>query len=173
MLSVIFAECCLCGVRIFYWHTQYHYAECHHAESFLMSVIFDECHSWWVSFMLSAIFVEFCSCRVWIFICIPGVMPSCWVSILMSVFHDEWHSCWVSFLLSFIYTECWFFTGMLSVIMLNAIILCVMAPTDELWKNFSDEKKINLVNGLVLCVQNQQFICNFYLPTFNFTLVQE
>ncbi len=79
------------------WHLilECHYAECHSCwVSFMLSVIRAECHLCWVSFTLSVIHAE---------------SHSCWVSFSLSVIQPECHSCWMSFSLSVkINVECHF-----------------------------------------------------------------
>jgi hypothetical protein len=59
--------------------------------SFMLSVIYAECHLCWVSFTLSDIYVEW---------------HLCWVTFMLSVIYAECHLCWVSFMLSVMYAEC-------------------------------------------------------------------
>ncbi len=57
---------------------------------FMLSVIYAECHLYWVSFMLS---INYAECHL------------CWVSFMLSAIYAECHLCWVSFMLSVIYAE--------------------------------------------------------------------
>jgi hypothetical protein len=102
----------------------------------MLIVIHADCHSCWLSFMLSA-------------------KHSCWVSVMLSILHAECHSCWVSLMLSVIDAVChwcWVYSFwvllilsvankaiMRSVLMLNVVMLDAVAPTKPP-KSFSRSK---------------------------------
>jgi len=95
---------------------------------FVLSVIYAECHLWWVSFMLSVIILNVIMLSV-IFVqsviyaechlCLVSFMLSV---IMLNVIHSECHSCWVSL---WWVSLCWV-SFMLSVITLNVIMLSVI-----------------------------------------------
>ncbi len=101
-------------------------------------------HLFCVSFLLSVIFAE---CHLGMLIVICAECHLCWVSFMLRVIYAECHWCWVSFMLSVICAECicveWHLCWapfMLNVFILIVVILSVVAPTHVRRLLFADKR---------------------------------
>ncbi len=84
------------------------YAECHFClVSFMLNAIYVWCHLCWMSFMLNVIYAECHLCLMpFMFNVIYAECHLCWMSFMLNVIYAECHLCWILFMLNVIYAKC-------------------------------------------------------------------